>query len=85
MFTPHLKYREDYMTVVPTSMSHDHSSQAGAVLSTQASPAYVLLSQVTKTLICIYTMHECWQLKCMAVLHLLQKCIVIYIVLKDNM
>ena len=31
-----------YITAVPTGSEHDHSSQAGAELSTQASPTYVL-------------------------------------------
>ena len=42
IFICHFKYRQAYMTVVPTSSEHDHCSQAGA------SPAYVLLSQATK-------------------------------------
>ena len=50
------------ITAVPTGSEHDHSSQAGAELSTQASPAYVLPS-ILRMLAVIE----------LAVLHLLQK------------
>ena len=39
IYIPTHSFNEAYLIMEPTSSEHDHSSQAGAELSTQASPA----------------------------------------------